>query len=192
MESKQKKVCVIMRGLSGSGKSTKINSLLKKYGGDNDNIFSTDNYWIPQTLERRRKGENVSPGEELKEYQKNFNVSKLGVAHEWNLRNFQAAVDLGMSPVIVDNTNSKSRDFLAYAKYANKYGYSIEIEEPDSPWWVEYRPYLKDKTLNPSKLDDFASLLSSKNKHGVPQSVIRNMMDKWQDDFNIDELLKKV
>lgn len=180
-----------MRGLSGSGKSTKINALLKKYGGDEDHIFSADNYWIQQTLDRRRKGEEVSPEDELEEYRQNWSRERLGAAHGWNIKNFQAAIDLGISPIIVDNTNAKPFDFQKYIEYADKAGYKIVFEEPSSPWWIEYRPYLRDRKLNPAKLDEFAALLAAKNQHGVPQSTIRRMMDKWQDDFDVDVLLGK-
>lgn len=180
-----------MRGLPGSGKSTKINALLKKYGGDYDHVFSTDNYWIPETLKRRRAGKDVSAQEELAEYKANWNAPGLGAAHRWNHEQFQAAIDLGVSPVIVDNTNVKPWDFQSYIESADKAGYKIVFEEPTSPWWIQYRPYLKDRKLDPSKLDEFAALLAQRNQHGVPEFVIRKMMDKWQDNFDVDVLLGK-
>ena len=29
--------------------------------------------------------------------------------------------------------------------YATKDGYVVQIEEPNSPWWQEYRQHVKDK-----------------------------------------------
>jgi hypothetical protein len=191
MESKQEKICIIMRGLPGAGKSTKINSLLRKYGGDEGHIFSADNWFIKRTIERRRRGETVTPEEEFAEYRANWNRESLGAAHKWNQQEFRAAIDLGLSPVIVDNTNIKVSDFLFYIEYADKAGYTIKFEESGSPWWQEYRPYIRDRRLNPRKLDDLAALLTTKNTHGVPQSTIRRMIDSWQDDFDVDVLLGK-
>jgi len=185
------KVCIIMRGLPGSGKSTKINALLKKYGGDWDHVFSADNYFIPKTLERRARGEEVSAADELGEYTSNWKPDRLGAAHGNNIKQAKAAMDLGMSPIIIDNTNVKPWDFQKYIEYADKVGYKIIFEEPTSPWWLEYRPYLRDRKLDPSKLDEFAAILAQRNMHGVPQATIRRMMDKWQDNFDLDVLLGK-
>ena len=185
------KVCIIMRGLPGSGKSTKINALLKKYGGDENHIFSADNYWIKNILDRRRMGEEVPEEAELEEYRRNWSPERLAAAHKWNQDNFRAAIDMGLSPVIVDNTNVKPWDFQKYIEYADKAGYEIKFEEPTSPWWMEYRPYLRDRKLNPAKLDELAKILAERGKHGVPLSTIRRMMDKWQDDFDVDVLLGK-
>ena len=190
VESKeQEKVCIIIRGFPGSGKSTKINALLAKHGGDYDHIFSTDNHWIPVTNQKRRRGEQVSAREELEEYKSNWSAEKLGAAHAHNFQEFQYAVDLGISPVIVDNTNITSREFANYAQYAHKAGYKIKIEEPDSPWWNEHRPFLADKKLDPKKLDDFAKILFKKNTHGVPLEVIQRSIQRWQDKIDLDELL---
>lgn len=187
----QEKVCIILRGFPGSGKSTKINALLAKYGGDHDHIFSTDNYFIPVAQQKKRRGEHVPPDAETQEYRSNWRVEKLGAAHAHNFQEFQYAVDLGISPVIVDNTNITTRDFKHYAEYADKAGYTVKLEEPDSPWWNEARPLLADKKFNAKKLEDFASVLARRNTHGVPLATIQKMIGRWQDDIDVDVLLGK-
>lgn len=178
---KMDKICYIIRGFPGSGKSTTTNAILNLYNVDENHVFSTDNYWIPQTIAKRKVGLPVSSQEEMKEYRDNWTPKKLSEAHQWNFDNFKNTVNHGITPVIVDNTNVKIRDFEDYVKYAQRAGYEIKFEEPTSPWWVENRPYLSSKDLHARKLDDLAKLLASKNTHGVPEFVIRNMIDKWQE-----------
>jgi len=43
-----KKICIIMRGLPGTGKSTKVAALLKKYGVTQDHVFSADRWFHPE------------------------------------------------------------------------------------------------------------------------------------------------
>ena len=108
-----------------------------------------------------------------------------------NFQEFQYAVDLGVTPLVLDNTCIVSRDFRHYVEYADKAGYTVKIEEPDSPWWNEYRPYLADKKLDPKKLEEFAKILAKRNTHGVPLDTIQKMITRWQDKIDVDELLGK-
>ena len=39
-----------------------------------------------------------------------------------------------------------------------------------------------------NELDQFAKLLASKNKHGVPYEVIKDMIQKWHHNPQIDEI----
>ena len=187
----QEKVFIILRGPPGSGKSTKIHALLVKYGGDYDHVFSTDNYFIPVSQQKKRRGEQVSASDEYQEYRSNWKAEKLGAAHAHNFQEFQYAVDLGVTPLLLDNTCIVSRDFSHYAEYADKAGYVVKLEEPDSPWWNEARPLLADKKLNAKKLEDFASVLASRNTHGVPLATIQKMLGRWQNDIDLDVLLGK-
>jgi hypothetical protein len=187
------KVCIIMRGVPGSGKSYRANELLIQYGGNPDgHVFSTDNYFIPVTREMRKSGEYVGPDDELAEYKSNWAIDKLHAAHSNNLREFKNAVDQWVTPVIVDNTNVKARDCRAYVQYAKDNEYEIKIEEPTSPWWKEYAPFLLDKQANSKKVAEFAQLLFSKNKHGVPLDAIRGMLDKWQPNLTVSKILGEV
>ena len=152
-------------------------------------VFSTDNYWILRSITKRQAGQIVTPEEELEEYRSTWTPHKLGEAHQWNFDQFKKAVDAGLDPVIVDNTNVKPSDFVRYVKYAHKAGYTIEIIEPQSDWWKTYRPYFSDKRKHAAQLDQLADILAEKNTHGVPKSVIKNMIEKWRDDFSIEDLV---
>lgn len=175
------KVLVIMRGVPGSGKSYTAHKVLEELGGGDpkSHIFSTDNFWIPTTIQLRAGGANVSAQAEKAEYTSTFDPNKLGFAHKTNYNNFVKAVDQGISPVIIDNTNVQRKAYQEYIDYAKKAGYQVRVQEPTSPWWQENSVYLKDKKRHAAELDNFAALLFTKNSHGVPQHAIRKMLDRW-------------
>lgn len=127
---------------------------------------------------------------ELLEYRNNWHGSKLKKAHGDNLTRFKQAVDQGVTPVIVDNTNIVADRMKPYAIYANDAGYKIEIHEPNSPHWLAHREFLNDKYQNKEKLDQFAKLLADKNQHGVPYESITNMIAQWQNNVKVKDLLE--
>ena len=92
LENINPKICIIMRGLPGSGKSSVIHKLLNQYGITYEgHVFSTDNQWIPETIARRKAGENIGDDFEHAEYQKNYDSAKSGGAHLKNLNLFKKA-----------------------------------------------------------------------------------------------------
>ena len=93
---------IIMRGLPGSGKSTKAQS----YGGT---IVSADDYFIQ--------------GGEYK-----FDSSKLGAAHGQCKRLAEEAMRRGDPIIVVDNTNTTEREYKDYVDMANSYGYAVEFD----------------------------------------------------------------
>ena len=189
LENINPKICIIMRGLPGSGKSTVIQKLLAKYKvGYEGHVFSTDNYWIPETLARRKAGENVEDDFEHEEYIRNFHPTKAGGAHSSNISLFKRAVDQGVTPVIVDNTNFIASYMKPYIEYATKAGYKIELKYPESEWWKKYYPMLANKKKNAKELEEFAKLLASKNKHGVEAETIKDMINRWDHNPIIEEI----
>jgi predicted kinase len=102
---------VIMRGTSGSGKSTYARNF------SNVTILSSDDYWT------RNGGD----------YKENFNVEKLGAAHAWNLRRF---IDLLVhikditnidSTIVIDNTNTTIAELAPYYAVAQAFQVPVEI-----------------------------------------------------------------
>jgi hypothetical protein len=186
------KVLIIMRGIPGSGKSYTANQMLIKHGGNAEgHIFATDNQYIPETRWRRGRGETVSPEEELEEYRKNYKLITSMAAHTRNRNEFKTAVDQGVTPLILDNTNVKKEQAKSYAEYADKAGYEIKIQEPTSDWWKGHRDLLKDKELNADKLEKFANLLHSKQSHGVPIDVIKDMIGDWHHNLKVSDILER-
>jgi len=182
---------IVMRGFPGSGKSTRAKDLLKEFGGGdpNDHILSTDNQWIPETLEKRRRGETVSTEDEVREYKKNWNADKLMAAHAENLKLFKYAVDNGVHPLVLDNTNVKPRDFKAYVEYADDNGYIVTIREPDSPWWKKYAHCLKDRKKHEAEIEKFIDEMREHGKHDVPRHTYWKMIDSWQLNLDVESVL---
>jgi predicted kinase len=159
-----------MRGVPGSGKS---HLALRLAGGDSSKVFSTDDYF------------SSLPGG----YKANWKVEKLFPAHKWNQGRVRKALSEGIDPVIVDNTNLKSKDARVYYDMAIEHGYEVRIEESQSPWWLEITALLKNKKGSEAGLKKWAGKLAHgfmyeelhiKNEHGVPEDTIYNMLLKYQ------------
>lgn len=142
----QVKKMIIMRGLSGSGKSTLAREL-----GEGGVILSTDDFW-----------------EQDGEY--NFDVSRIQEAHDWNRQRAEGAVNKGISPVVIDNTNVEAWEAKEYVKMAKDQGYDIEIREADTPWAFN------------------AEELAKKNTHGVDQETIQKMLDVWEPNITVEDI----
>jgi predicted kinase len=108
---------VIMRGLPGSGKSTRAVAIAAAASGTVV-CYSTDDYW------HRPDGAY------------DFNAKRLNDAHAWNLWRFRKACLRGASLVIVDNTNIRRKDFEPYVTYARACGYEV-VESPPPPGDLE-------------------------------------------------------
>ena len=111
-----KKQFILMRGLPGSGKSTKAKDLAGELG----QVLSTDDYFYIN---------------EEGEYR--FDGNQLGTAHAWNQRRALEAVKKNIPVIVIDNTNTTLRDLRSYIPHielAKKMGYEISIQEPDTDW----------------------------------------------------------
>lgn len=141
------KILFINRGLPGSGKST-----LAKQLGQGGAVFSTDEFFM-------KEGRYV------------FNPSMLGTAHAWNLKRATEAMQKGITPIVIDNTNTTAKEIRPYAQAAAQYGYKVEMREPDTPWKFDVDELVK------------------KNTHGVPRDAIERMLNRWQKDIKPEDLL---
>ena len=97
------KTVVILRGISGSGKST--------YTAKNHPtafVASADNFFMQDGVY-------------------NFNPAKLGAAHARCAAAFEYALKHGDDEVVVDNTNTKLWEFKGYLDIAAKYGYDVKV-----------------------------------------------------------------
>lgn len=159
-------IMYLMRGVPGSGKS---HLALRLAGGDQTKVFSTDEYF-----DRMEGG-----------YKANWKMEKLFGAHKWNQNRVRAAMQRGITPVVVDNTNIRMKDARAYIEFAQQYQYWPEIKESDSPWWLQIQELLKNKNLNAEEIKGWANKLANgfqhedktiQNTHGVPEEVIHRML----------------
>ena len=143
--AKGEKKLIVMRGISGSGKSTLAQQL-----GLGGVVLSADEYWGP-------------------EY--NIDTSRIHEAHQWNINRAKQAMDKGVSPVVIDNTNVAQFEAREYVRYAVDHGYVVEVAEPNTPWKFD--------------IDE----LYRRNVHNVPKEVIQDMLDRWDHDFSIEAIL---
>lgn len=150
---------VLMRGIPGSGKSTKAKQIacdhIMEHGGSVV-ICSTDDYHM-------ENGEYV------------FKPDMLGQFHELNHQQAEAHMRNDVQLVIIDNTNVKRRDMKPYIDSANHFGYTVEeiiVGEDD------LFPSLDD--ANPHTFADYIDLCARRNTHGVPRDAIERMARKFQ------------
>lgn len=101
----------ILRGIPGSGKSTKAKELQEHYRsmGLTCRIRSTDEQFV-----------NKITG------QYDFDPKKLGWAHNQNQMLVERDMHQERDVIIVDNTNIKKRDYARYLAFAAQYGYDVE------------------------------------------------------------------
>jgi len=146
------KVMYVMRGLPGSGKSTRAREL-----GEGGVILSTDDFFVHDGNGKYE-----------------FDPARILEAHQWNQERALDAVKRGVSPVVIDNTNVKAEFARPYAEMAAANGYEIKVVEPDSPWWT-----LKPD-MTPETREELVSELLKRNTHGVPREVIEKMLSQWE------------
>lgn len=162
------KTLIIMRGVPSSGKSTRAKELAN---GNEDIIFSADKFW----------------GED---YVNNFDLTKIGLAHNFCQNNCRRAMQKQIPLVIVDNTNIKKREIIPYLKMAERYEYKLKIEEPTSEWWLNLRKLLNDKEGNKKEINKIIKFLFEKSKetHAVPIGVIERMIYSFDLNLTVESL----
>ena len=121
--SQMTKELIIMRGVPGSGKSTKAQNL-----GQGGVVYGTDEFFT------QPDGQYV------------FDVKKLGHNHEQNRLRTEQAMLKEISPIVVDNTNVTIKEVRPYYELAQKYGYSVRFEESDTPWRFDVDELTKRNT----------------------------------------------
>jgi NEDD4-binding protein 2 len=135
-----------MRGAPGSGKSYKAKTLVKS-----GVIFSTDDFFYVDGI-----------------YQ--FDLSKIQEYHQKNQKRTEDAMKQGISPIVVDNTNTTAWEMKRYVNLADQYGYKISLETPDTEWaWNSEE-------------------LAKRNTHGVPKDTIDRMLARFQHEISLDEI----
>ena len=149
--SMAKKEFIIMRGLPGSGKST----LAGKLKGETGVQYAADDYFM----------------DEQGNY--NWDANQIGVAHQWNHERIKRAIEQGISPVIMDNTNVSKWDLRQarpLVEYAENQGYEVRIEEANTPWAFN------------------AEELAQRNTHGVPLEAIQKKLQRWHPNPTVEDI----
>lgn len=129
--------CVM--GCAGSGKSTLSRSLAQKH---NAVICSADDFcvWF---------GGGVY----------DWSPERVSAAHQFCQQMFSFAIRFGKN-VIVDNTNTRVKDFRFYVESALSAEYNVEFVEPDTDWKYNAEECFK------------------RNAHSVPLETIQRMINQ--------------
>lgn len=137
----------ILRGLPGAGKSHYAKQLVNELVQSDSSqyrIFSTDDYFI-------------------KDGEYHFDKFKLSEYHNLNLARFIGALANGIPLVILDNTNIRKWEFIAYSEAAHALGYQVkEVVVGD----------VKDKAMQ--------HLYFQRNTHNVPLKMINKMAYQFE------------
>lgn len=128
---------IIMRGLPGSGKSTKARALAEQHGGQ---VFSTDDYFVGADGVYR------------------FDGKRIAAAHEWNQERARSAMRDGVPCVIIDNTNTQAWEAREYCVAGTFHAYEIEFCEADTPWAFD-PPVLAQKNAHGCPLEAIERML---------------------------------
>ncbi len=143
------KKVIICVGIAGSGKSTMAKAIHEEHfrtHNDMSAIVSADNYWIrPDGLY-------------------DWNPKHIGLAHKWCQQKFEWYLQEEYNLVIVDNTNLSKAERKPYEDIAAKYGYVVEVREPETEWRYN------------------ALECSKRNTHGVPLVTLDKMLAKLMQD----------
>jgi NEDD4-binding protein 2 len=120
------------------------------------------------------KGGVVLAGDDyfMKDGQYVHSVAKLPESKRWNRRRAVRALDRGTSPVIIDNTHTRAFEMTPYVQAALKRGYKVRILESNTPWRFD------------------AEVLARRNTHGTPLRVIRDMINRYEHDLNVADILR--
>lgn len=140
---------VIMRGVTGSGKST----MARDIAGNLGVIHSTDDYFMKDDI-----------------YQ--FNYEKLAYYHFLNFMATLKSLEEKEPLIIIDNTNIKAEYARNYVDAAKVYGYKIIVREI-VPYGLDIKYFLKYNTHNVNKesieqmIKDYEPIDVFKEKLGI-------------------------
>ena len=161
---------ILMRGISGSGKSTEAQKLV-----GNGQIFSAD-------TELGLMGDYFKLFAEMKE---TGNMSYLGKAHHACLVKSILAMKAGVTPVIIDNMNLKPSDVKQYVVKALKLGFSDEnIKVHDLGTNGLTAQQLADRNTHGVNLETINKLIQ-RHKSGTPMTLQKILDSKDRNDSDV-------
>ena len=143
------KTMILLRGLPGSGKST----LASQLAGITGIICSTDDFFVVN-------GSYI------------FDPSKLGENHQKNQDKACRAMEAGITPVIIDNTNTAATEMKPYVLMAQSFGYETRIMEPQTEWKFS------------------VAELERRNSHGVACETLMKMLSRYEHNLTIQQIIQ--
>ena len=145
------KYLIILKGCPGSGKSTYAKRLSKKFFelySVKSTICSADDFFMVN-------GSYV------------YDPAKIGLAHMICFKKAAKAFESGTTLVIIDNTNTKLRDYKKYIDAA-----------------VDYKIVIR--TIGETT-DEFIKLCCERNIHSVPEETIKRMAKNLKDNLGAND-----
>lgn len=154
------KILYLMRGPSGTGKSTLAKEMSVK------EIFSADHFFTAE------------------DGTYNFNPSQIGRAHAICKAKTEDALKKGISPIAVDNTFTKRFEVRPYVEMAQRHGYNVEFIEPnwseklrnpDGAWNVDF---IMEMQNSPERV---------KTNKSLSRNIIEKMVNRYEYDLTLDD-----
>lgn len=146
-----------MRGIAGSGKSTKARELVA-----DGEIYATDDYW----------GGDYA-----------FDRARIGEAHEWNQLRVKEAIIAGINPVIVDATNTQMWEMQPYVEFGIAFNYEVVFQESDMPWRFDAEELVK-RNQHGVPIEIIKQMLMNWEKEPTVEKVllaVRPKFGSWRD-----------
>ena len=172
-DASQARIMILMRGLPSCGKTYTSRKLARAGGAhiEFDQFFYTQMGADPNSYD--------------------WSEQELSNARNWNLERIKAAVDEGVSPIIVDSDNTVCGFTKQYVVYAVERGYEIQFKDPESPWWRTIRQLLDNRESNARELRAWAGILTtlSESMHRVPLQAILQRIERWKSDITCEDIL---
>lgn len=119
------KTLILMRGLPGSGKSTRAAELQP----DLRMHCSADHFYMVNG-----------------EYK--FDINLRSIAHGLCFAKARLLMNAGCSPVVIDNTNCQKSDYEKYVRLAEELDYKVQFETPKTDWAWDVDECFKRNTHN--------------------------------------------
>jgi len=157
---------ILMRGLPGSGKSTKAQGLQAK-DPKNTCVLSTDDLFY-------QNGKYTFDPERLTEYHRQTQQqAKMLMQQKRYTR------------LIIDNVNRQLWEMKPYVQAAQQYGYQVRFEYPDTPWaWHIKRCFLNNIHGVPlAGIVKMNQLFEYKNEEDIPLVHILQATDNIQENM---------
>ena len=157
----QDKKLILIRGISGTGKSSLAESLAPA-----SQIFATDDFFMVNG-----------------EYK--FDTDMLSKAHLWNQSRVRRAMVADISPIVVPNTSAKFWEMKAYVSLAKAHGYDIEFAEPnwhpglktpEGKWNVDFLSGKNTHNVDKKTLQEMAD----KYEHGPSIDKVLQSKAPWE------------
>ena len=173
LENMSEKKLYIMRGTPGSGKSYDAERL-----GQGGVVYSTDDFF----------GQGEEYLANFAQAQKEGTIGTLlGRYHKMNLDRAVKAMEQGITPIVIDNTNVKRREMRPYVEAGIVYDYDVEFVEPTSRWWGEISQMLRKRGRTDAEIRRAAEKLAGRTLHGVPAHAIERMLKNFYLDPKVEE-----